>query len=402
MKSSIRFFILFVCILICSCTSVPNVSEKAEVNTIEETPAQASAPMSLPKSLIITFAGDIMAHTPNFKMNDYSLIYKDIETIIKNDDLSFANLETPVHSEREYESYPTFNVKPPYVEAAINAGFDVFSLANNHTNDQGSEGMIKTREYFEGKRKDGIYSAGIKAVGTTNLTYQLIEKNDWKILFVATTEILNSYANRSMIDFIAPNADRRKLFCQELKKLREENPCDIFILSIHTCEDEYVHAITDTRRNLYRKYIESGVDIIWANHPHLAKEWEIFTKDENSKPYALAMYALGNTISAQRTNPQFEKPETNRDYTGDGYLIQVKFEKLDENVAQQKQRTFEIAEVSPYLITTYINPNWQYVIQRLNDDFIQNLRDSNRTQWADYLSARKTLMENIHGKVVIE
>ena len=85
-----------------------------------------------PSRLRLTFGGDIMAHIENFRMADYSMIYADIEEIIKNDDLSFANLETPVHGGRPYESYPTFNVQPPYAQAAIDAGFDVFSLAFFH------------------------------------------------------------------------------------------------------------------------------------------------------------------------------------------------------------------------------------------------------------------------------
>ena len=358
-----------------------------------------------PKRITLTFGGDIMAHTPNFSMTDYSLIYKDIEQIIQNDDLTFANLETPVHSGREYESYPTFNVKPPYVQAAIDAGFDVFSLANNHTNDQGLEGMRKTRDYFKGKTSDGVYAAGIKDDGVTGLTFQLVEKNGWKILFAAITELLNSHTDVEMIDYVAPNAQRRELLYQELKKLRQDNPCDIFVLSVHTCEDEYVHEITQLRRNLYRSFIKSGVDIVWANHPHLAKEWEIFTKEDvegaGSNPYAIAMYALGNTISGQRTNPQFTKPETNRDYTGDGYLIQVEFEKnMYADGTEGTDANFRITKVTPYLITTYIDTENQYVIRMLNDEFIQELKETDRMHWANYLSARKKLMEKINGKTV--
>lgn len=394
----------------------PAVPECAEDTTPpEEEPPQKEVETS---RLTLTFAGDIMAHTPNFSMSDYSLIYKDIEDIIKGDDLTFANLETPVHAGRPYESYPTFNVQPPYVQAAIDAGFDVFSLANNHTNDQGAEGMRETRTYFEGKKPEGIYAAGIKAESGGGLTWQFIEKNGWKILFVAITELLNSHAHIDMIDYISPNATRRELLCRELEELRRENPCDIFVLSVHTCEDEYVHAITELRRNLYRSFIKSGVDIVWANHPHLAKEWEIFTRAdtrsssaegdstedalqeevEEASPHAIAMYALGNTISGQRTTPQFTKPETNRDYTGDGYLIQVEFEKTTGNSTDEGN--IRITGITPHLITTYIDPERQYVIRRLNEDFIRSLRDEGRTSWADYLAARKKLMERIHGKHV--
>lgn len=380
-----------------------NLIEEEGVELQEEVSTEEVAQQiekSQVKKLTLTFAGDIMAHTPNFKMKDYSLIYKDIEEIILNDDFTFANLETPVHMDRPYENYPTFNVQPPYVQAAIDAGFQVFSLANNHTNDQGLQGIDATLYYFKSKISDGVYSAGIKEVGQSTLSYQVIEKDDWRILFVAITEIMNTHRYLDRIDYISPNKARREVLCQELKTLRQENPCDIFVLSVHTCEDEYVHEITELRRNLYRSFIDSGVDIVWANHPHLAKEWEIFQKDseEGTFPYAIAMYALGNTISGQRTNPQFSKPETNRDYTGDGYLIQVDFEKIMD----PDDFSFKITDIRPYLITTYIDPDKNYVIKQLDDEFIQSLRDEGIEKWPDYLNSRKILMEKISGKVVIE
>ena len=53
-------------------------------------------------------------------------------------------------------------MQPPYAQAAIDAGFDVFSLANNHTNDQGLEGMERTLAFFASKEAEGVHSAGIK------------------------------------------------------------------------------------------------------------------------------------------------------------------------------------------------------------------------------------------------
>lgn len=368
-----------------------------------------------PSRLVLTFGGDIMAHTPNFSMDDYSMIYADIEEIIKNDDLSFANLETPVHGGRPYESYPTFNVQPPYAQAAIDAGFDVFSLANNHTNDQGYEGMEETLGFFQPKEAEGVYAAGIKPEGHRGFSYQLIEFGQWKVLFVALTEILNSFADYEKLDYVAPNANRRKTLAQELTQLRQDNPCDLFVVSLHTCEDEYVHEITQVRRDFYRLLLDNSVDIVWANHPHLAKEWEVFTAQGEEFSHAVAMYALGNTISGQRRDPQFTKPETNRDYTGDGYLIQVVVEKDAppppsagvtsataplESDAPYKPN-FRIVEVVPHLITTYIDGDNNYLIRRLTDDFIQELRDQGNQKWADYLAARKALMERIGRKDVV-
>lgn len=373
------------------------VSRPADLVSPQEIPVtvvegQTSPP---PHRLVLTFGGDIMAHTQNFRMADYSLIYKDIETIIQNDDLTFANLETPVHGGRPYENYPTFNVQPPYAQAAIDAGFDVFSLANNHTNDQGYEGMVWTLEFFTSKEAEGVHSAGIKPEGHQGLTHRLIEKDGWRVLFVAFTEILNSFADYQKLDYVAPAAARRKELAQELAQLRQDNPCDLFVVSLHTCEDEYVHEITQVRRDFYRLLLDNGVDIVWANHPHLAKEWEVFTAEGSDFPTAMAMYALGNTISGQRRDPQFTRPETNRDYTGDGYLVQVIFEK------DGADQPFRMVEVTPHLITTYIDGDNNYLIRRLTDEFVQELRSQGNQKWADYLAARKALMERIGRKDVV-
>lgn len=407
-----EFFIYSFCIgvvfLFISCSSIPVQDSSQdmpyEVDSTEDDIKEDGSPIlilppeeavSATSPLVLTFGGDIMAHTPNFSMADYSMIYADIEEIIQNDDLTFANLETPVHDGRPYENYPTFNVQPPYAQAAIDAGFDVFSLANNHTNDQGLEGMERTLAFFQSKEAEGVYAAGIKPAGHKGFTYQLIEKDDWKILFVAVTEILNSFTDYQKLDYVAPSASRRKTLFQELAQLREENPCDVFVLSLHTCEDEYVHEITQVRRNFYRSLLDSGVDFVWANHPHLAKEWEVFRAQDEDFPHAMAMYALGNTISGQRTNPQFTKPETNRDYTGDGYLIQVVLEK------DEADSDFRITDITPHLITTYIDENKNYLIRRLNEGFIQELRNEGNEKWATYLAARKALMEKIGRKDVV-
>ena len=94
--------------------------------------------------LVLTFAGDLMAHTVNFNMNEYDLIYKDVEKILYSDDLSFVNIETPVCDALPLSTYPCFNVHTPYLRAAVQAGFDMLGFANNHTNDHGTTGIDGT------------------------------------------------------------------------------------------------------------------------------------------------------------------------------------------------------------------------------------------------------------------
>ena len=139
-------------------------------------------------SILLTFAGDIMAHTPNWSKGNFPRIYRDIEALIKESPLTFANLETPVAENRPFSNYPAFNVHGDYAQAAIDAGFNVFSLANNHTNDQGLNGIQQTKKYFDAKieaTKESdrpVYAAGLKERQNGPWSYQVIETGNWKIL----------------------------------------------------------------------------------------------------------------------------------------------------------------------------------------------------------------------------
>ena len=100
------------------------------------------------------------------------------------------------------------------------------------------------------------------------------------------------------------------------------------------------------------------------------------------------MYANGNTISAQRTNPQFAAPETPRDYTGDGLIVKL-------NATKSAKGEVLLSGFEPHLITTYITPSWQYVVKELNEDFINSLDRAEVINWAKYLGERKRIMERV-------
>ena len=342
------------------------------------------------------FGGDIMQHKPNYAYGNFSAIWEDIAPLVNSCNLGIANLETPVVNSKPYDTYPTFNTHDEYVQAAISAGFNVFSTANNHTNDQGLKGIRETKAYFESlheRTKDSprpIYESGVKDSPEADFTYELIEVNGWKVLFLAVTEILNRPDYASYINYIPANASARTKFNNYLQKLREENPCDLFVLSFHCEEPEYDQNITQSHRTLYHQFLDSGVDVVLANHPHVAKNWELVQYQQTGTS-KLIFYAMGNTISAQRTSPSFNAPDTNRDYTGEGYLAQVRFEKNANGIC--------ITHINPILITTYIRTDGMFVIKKLDDAFITYLLQQERTKWATYLTQRRNLMEKTKGTV---
>ena len=167
-------------------------------------------------------------------------------------------------------------------------------------------------------------------------------------------------------------------------------------MSIHTDEEEYKSKITESHKIFYNNLIEKyGVDVIWANHPHITKPWEII--NTNNKQ-SLIMYGNGNTISGQRTAPSLYKKHTERDNTGDGVLIKVKIKKntITENNISKSNIT--IKSVEPYFITTYIMPNGQFVIKSVDNDLLHCLNRSGLTKWAEYIIERKKIFDSIKGK----
>mgnify|MGYP004650877603 FL=1 len=347
-----------------------------------------------PERLTLLFAGDIMAHRPNYSMKNYSKIWKDIKPLVSGTDFSFANIEAPVNKNLPFSPYPDFNMQPSYPEAAIDAGFNVFSLVNNHTNDKGLEGINETRKWAEKIEEDSkfserpVYFCGINKSPGEKISYKIIRKGNWKILFVAVTEILNRPDYRSYLNYVVASKKNWEEFSEYLVQIRKENPCDLMILSIHTDEPEYILSAEQKRKSYYRSLISKGVDVIWSNHPHIVREREFFGENETKLLKNAIIYGNGNTISGQRREPDFKNPENPRDDTGDGMILKIVFQK------NSRQET-SIEKIETHFITTYINTAWEFVIKFLDDDFIRYLEDIGRTEWAEYIQARKKITENI-------
>ena len=409
MKIRNSLYLLFCIIVLASCKTVPNqkpVSEAPETpngQNLSVSAEEDSAPAfgsekndreEIRHNLTLLFAGDIMAHKPNYSMSDYSLIWKDIAPLALSSDFSFANIEAPVDDSIPYATYPRFNMHSEYPEAAIRAGFNVFSLVNNHSNDKGLSGMKHTREWAEktesahkGTERE-VFFSGLKESGGDAIGYKIIKKNGWTIIFCAVTEVLNEKDHIEYMDYVPPAPDAREAFGNRIRHIRAENPCDIFILSIHANVPEYIRSVSQAQRSYYYKLLDCGADIIWANHPHVVQEREFIGKKSERRFSKLILYANGNTISAQRHKPAFDAPDDPHEYTGDGLLYKVIYYK------KEKGGIAILHETKAHYITTYITTAYQFVIKYLDDDFIAYLKNAGRREWMRYIAARKIIMEN--------
>lgn len=361
-------FLLFsVAVLACACASLGDrrgVRESVGSHGNREKPIE------------LVFTGDIMAHEVNYSMRDYSRIYEGVEPLLHSASLCFGNLEVPVADDLPLSTYPRFNVHAPYVKAAIDAGFNVFSLANNHSNDQGSAGILATRALLESQGPN-VYSSGLRAIEGEPMRPVILSSGESEVVFLSITEILNSHdPSANLVYFVPPTKAARETFLADVRRIRTENPNALFVLAIHLDEPEYVRTVKRAKREWFRELAAAGVDIVWGSHPHVMQEWEITTVERNhAKRQVLFMYSMGNFISGQRKEINREDPGAYREYTGDAVVLCVTV------------RSGSIKAV-PVPLTVYIDPEAGPVLRPFDSSFVASLEKPLQ----DYYNARYALM----------
>jgi poly-gamma-glutamate synthesis protein (capsule biosynthesis protein) len=259
-------------------------------------------------------------------MSDYSLIYKDIEKIMQNDSLTFCNVEFPVNPALPQASYPVFNIHPEYVKAAISAGVDVLSLANNHTADQGTSGLIATVQAMTDMKDDfrktgrDIYFSGSSDKPIPGFKAQTIYKDGWKIGYLAVSQFSNVKPEKGymqLVDF--RDNEQSDNFVEWISGVTDDY--DLFILSYHGGVEYYTEPVK-RKTELFNRLAAAGVDVIWGHHPHVVQPVDIL---ETSNGKSVIMNSLGNFISGQGRIADPVLPEEEWSYTGDSAIIQTIF-----------------------------------------------------------------------------
>lgn len=352
--------------------------------------------------LNLVILGDVMAHTGNFVMKDYNIIWNGIRDITSSSDFTFANIEAPVSNTLPFMNYPNFNMQYSYPQAAIDAGVNVMTVANNHTNDQFEEGIKSTDEWTKfiskkyEKTKRKVYFSGLKQdvssvskAKESPCSFSYFEKNGIKVLFLGATQLLNAQICKEMINYFPGTEDGKKQLISTVKKLKEENPADLFVLALHTEEPEYILEVTKTQKQLYEDLLAAGVDILWANHPHTPKPIEWRTDPETGLINKIILYATGNTISSQRFYPNFENPARMREYTGDGFCVGL-------SIKKKKDYTY-IENCSLTFITNIVDENKNVLIKKLDQNLFDELKKAQNIKMLNYLKKREELLKQIEG-----
>ncbi len=154
--------ILSLCI---SCLFLISACDKfSKKNEIKKTTKKIE---KVDSTITVTFSavGDLMCHTTQYNYAwvkkdsfDFEPVFSVIGDYLREKDILIGNLEVVLAGEtNKYSGYPFFNTPNQFAEALKNAGFDFLVTANNHSNDQGYEGVKRTLEVL---KKNNIISIG--------------------------------------------------------------------------------------------------------------------------------------------------------------------------------------------------------------------------------------------------
>jgi len=224
---------------------------------------------------------------------DFEYAYKNIEGIIRRADIAVINQETLICNDVfEPSTYPLFNSPAALGDHMLDIGFDVFTIANNHTLDKGTEGLSACLDYWDSRESAVVCGAYRNAADRANI--RTAEFNGITFSFLSYTESLNGLSLPAGSELSIGDAYDIETMKSEIAAANEIS--DVCVVALHWGV-ENSDIISDYQRNTAKILADVGADIIIGNHPHVLRDIEEIKREDGSK--ALCAYSLGNFISAQ-------------------------------------------------------------------------------------------------------
>ena len=242
-----------------------------QASILQETPIITSQPFTL------LAVGDIMLDRyveTLINKNGSNYPFEKLGTFLQQADITLGNLEGPVLEQRKQapNHVMNFSFNPELMTNLRDQGFDIVSLANNHTYDHGKEGFEETQKH--------VTNANIIPLGNP--------------VEIAEEFVVHQTINSNEVTFLGFNAttskfDREKAI--ELVKTEHQKHPDFVIVTIHW-GDEYALSPNKSQTELAHAFIDNGADTVIGHHPHVVQSIERYQGK-------VIFYSLGNFIFDQ-------------------------------------------------------------------------------------------------------
>lgn len=250
----------------------------------------------------ISVVGDIMCHSVQYNYAyvkpdsfDFSPLFSEIKQYLNQSDFLFGNLETVTAGVKKgFSGYPLFNSPDDFITAIKAAGFDLLSTANNHALDRGEPGVIRTIEQL---KLNNLYYNGTFLSEKDRDSIRIFNIKGIKIAFLAYTYGTNGNWIPKGKDYLINLIDTLKI--RNDIKIARGKGVDIVIVHLHF-GDEYQRTPNKYQKDIVKKIIEDGADIIIGGHTHVLQPVEFFKTKKSKIDSGFVIYSMGNFISNQR------------------------------------------------------------------------------------------------------
>ena len=319
-------------------------------------------------------AGDNLIHSSIYKdaydgkgSYDFKPMYELIKPIVSKYDIAYYNQETILGGkELGVNDYPTFNSPQEVGDAMIDAGFNLVSLATNHTMDSGEKAVLASREYWN--KQDNVLAVGSYSSEEERNAIRILTKNNITYTLLNYTYGTNGMPVPSGKDYLVNvwptdldlNDVERDTKYQEYKKQVKKDidavrdKVDVLMVAMHW-GIEYQYTPTEYQKDMAAYLSSLGVDIIIGTHPHVIQP---VTWINNT----LVVYSLGNFISAHEV-----KNIGNRI----GLMSSVEIIK--------KNNQIEITNLKNELLYTYYTNNYENFLvvpfRKMKEEYLTNYKE---------------------------
>lgn len=202
---------------------------------------------------------------------------------LRSADIAFGNLECVLADGGEpIPKKYNFRGRPIGALALAEAGFDIVSVANNHTLDYGREGLAETLTHL---RRAKVIPVGAGNTLAQAHRMQIVRRGGLRIGFLAYLGMFPP--------LLPPVTDAPSVAMAYLPRLRADirsarSHVDFLVVSMHAGVE---HAPSPSARQqaIARAAIEAGADAVVGHHPHVVQQLAFY----RGKPI---FYSLGNFV----------------------------------------------------------------------------------------------------------
>ncbi|REK57229.1 MAG: capsule biosynthesis protein [Thermobacillus sp.] len=258
-------------------------------NDVTPAPSEEAEPEPAEEPVRLAFVGDILLASSVEKLmrrEGFDYPYAKALPYLQEPDLTIGNLENPITTRgtpAENKKY-VFKGSPELLPSLREAGIDFVSLANNHTLDQGVEGLLDTIDHLN---ETNLKHAGAGRNDEEAFKPAVFDVRGMSIAIFSLSRVVPEVSWKADKNHpgVAETYDPRRAV-EAIERARESH--DLIIVYAHWGE-ELSRKPRDIEKQLARAYIDAGADLVVGSHPHVLQGFEHY----NGRWIA---YSLGNFI----------------------------------------------------------------------------------------------------------